>query len=200
MIAGLIEKSKTCDGRLCSAIGTLIFSACLNNHGANGTDLFEEAHRLIRNKFGEVVAGNAQDQIRDAYGLLWFKESGVPRRLVASKGWRRKLWAKDWTTLQLRNYGAWEKCEYGTGPYLVMTRHGAGDKDSHKIAVEYDGVDGGEFYFRDYRVWTNRYRPNDTYWTTWWFETKADHDAFCLRYADFLISAEDYLRERGRQQ
>lgn len=107
---------------------------------------------------------------------------------VNTGGWKRRLLSWNWTSHALDGYPGWERDEdpgngYQPGhPFFVKlthTRVEGKDVESSVLANAWDDIAEADFYQRD---WTDDgipfVRDGETYWSGWWFATKAERDRF----------------------
>lgn len=105
---------------------------------------------------------------------------------VDNGGWRHRLLMWQWQGHCFDGYPEWETQLYmengeQRAPAFVKLAHTRGDGrvESHALAAAWDDVTTVGFYQRD---WTSDALPfvnqGETYWSGWWFQTKAAREQF----------------------
>jgi len=106
-------------------------------------------------------------------------------------GWKHKLLSWNWHGHSFDRFPGWEienpdADRYQQHPAFVKLAHvrGGDDVESSKLCNAWDDVAEVDFYQRD---WTDDgvpfVRGGETYWSGWWFATKAERDRF-LKWVD----------------
>jgi hypothetical protein len=103
---------------------------------------------------------------------------------MADLGWKRYVGTQDWFCVVLDGFPGWELNPATREPYradLSVTK--GRDRHSRDIAVEFDEIATGPFYWRD---WTDDGLPfvsdGETYRSAFWFARRADFDVFVKKY------------------
>jgi len=112
-------------------------------------------------------------------------------------GWERMLFQNAFIKLSLDGYPGWEVDDNGS-PWFVMfeliylVEEGKHCR-SRAMAIEFDDVARGIFYYRD---WTSSgipfLRKNETYWSGFWFQYKDDAVRFQETFGGFGTWMEGY--------
>lgn len=106
--------------------------------------------------------------------------------------WDRLVMKRDWYRLGLKEYSGWQKTDKGIphGVQLEHTnRHG---KSSREIAIEWDNLSTGCFYYRDLTKsnlpWVDE---GEVYHSLFWFQFEEDMTAFLKHFTDEKIQAHE---------
>jgi len=97
--------------------------------------------------------------------------------------WNKSLGSSDFYDIQFNGYIGWDKID-NKEPYFVMLEIIKNkDKSSHEMAVEFDDISHGNFYWRD---WTESSLPfvddGDIYWSGFTFQFAEDAKRFVELY------------------
>ena len=105
-----------------------------------------------------------------------------------SGGWRNKVWMWNWHRISLDGWPGWDLIGVGTDPqphppFVRLTIVKGHDRPSRKIALEWDDLAEGRFYYRD---WTQDGLPfvhgGETYFAGFWFQKRTDAVRFAELY------------------
>lgn len=99
-------------------------------------------------------------------------------------GWLKYVLIWDWHDLAFRGYPGWGRPSGSDSPFAVhLTVVSGRDKSSREIAVEWDDVAEGRFYYRD---WTESGIPfvgeGEQYRSAFWFQFERDRERFLELY------------------
>lgn len=95
--------------------------------------------------------------------------------------WKRAIPSWDWHDLALAQppFPGWELDDEGGSPWFVLHELVRGETESRTMAIEFDDISEGAFYYRD---WTSSGIPflndGEVYWSGFWFQLKTDAIAF----------------------
>ena len=97
--------------------------------------------------------------------------------------WNKSLGSSDFYDIQFNGYIGWDKID-NKEPYFVMLEIIKNkDKSSHEMAVEFDDISHGNFYWRD---WTESSLPfvdeREAYWSGFTFQFAEDAKRFVELY------------------
>jgi hypothetical protein len=97
-------------------------------------------------------------------------------------GWKKNIPSWDWYPLVFAKWPDWEK-EGDFPPFVELIITKGKGKSSHEMAVEFDDIAQGNFYWRD---WTDSGLPfvdkGESYKSCFWFEFVFDRDIFKQKF------------------
>lgn len=95
-------------------------------------------------------------------------------------GWNKYVLMWDWHTLCRTGWPRWDIDPCTKEPYVVCFSTTKGrDKSSRDIAIEFDDLASGRFYYRDYTDDTLPFvRDGEVYNSSFWFENQQDLELF----------------------
>lgn len=103
--------------------------------------------------------------------------------MAENGGWNKYVLVWDWHDIALSGYPGWDLTERKHPPFVTFAIEHKFGRSSRDIAVEFDDIAEGRFYYRD---WTNDGIPtvsdNEIYYTGFWFQKTSDRDRFVELY------------------
>lgn len=97
--------------------------------------------------------------------------------------WNKLIPSWLWHQICLDEYPAWEKEEDGNPASVFIRVEHPKDKSSRTIAIEFDDLCHGAFYYRDFTEDGIPFiRDGDVYHARFWFQFKSDADMFLTNY------------------
>lgn len=96
--------------------------------------------------------------------------------------WKKMIPSWEWHKISFNYYPEWELVDKNPSFVKLAIKKGT-DRSSRDIAIEWDDISEGLFYYRD---WTEDTFPivhdKEIYWSGFWFQYKEDALFFCKLY------------------